>query len=122
MTVGDYAELGSTPYQGATGNPTVLQETAFSTIPGSPAYVSKSEHFRRTESSHGLSDVDISGNNAIQGAFRFSPNPVAATGAVDRSFPDEGADRCTAHSSQVSDRSAGPTWSWSGAWWAWPGP
>ena len=72
MKVGDYAELRITPYQGMTGNQTVLQETAFSTIPGSPAYVGKSLAFRRTESSHGLSDIEMSGNNAIQGAFHFS--------------------------------------------------
>ena len=72
MTVGDYAEIKLTPYQGATGKPTVLQETAFSTIPGSPAFIGKADRFRRTEASHGLSDIEISGNNAIQGAFHFS--------------------------------------------------
>lgn len=72
LTLGDYAEMKLVPFQGATGNATVLQETVFSTIPGSPAYVGKSEYFRRTESAHGLSDIDISGQNAIQGAFRFS--------------------------------------------------
>ncbi len=72
LTLGDYAEMKLVPFQGATGNATVMQETVFSTIPGSPAYVGKSEYFRRTESSHGLSDVDIAGQNAIQGAFHFS--------------------------------------------------
>jgi hypothetical protein len=72
MTVGDIAEIKLSPFQGMTGKSTVLQETAFSTIPGSPAYVGKAELFRRTEESHGLSNVDITGNNAIQGAFRFS--------------------------------------------------
>jgi len=72
MKVGDIAEIRLAPFQGATGKSTVLQETAFSTIPGSPAYVGKAEYFRRTEASHGLSDIDISGHNAIQGSFRFS--------------------------------------------------
>jgi hypothetical protein len=72
MSVGDYAEIQVTPYQGATGNSTVLQETAFSTIPGSPAFVGKAQQFRRTEESHGLSNIDLKGHNAIQGAFRFS--------------------------------------------------
>lgn len=72
MTVGEYADIRIAPFQGATGNSTVLQETAFSTIPGSPAFVGKSERFRRTEASHGLTDIDLVGHNAIQGAFRFS--------------------------------------------------
>jgi hypothetical protein len=72
MKVGDIAEIKLSPFQGATGKSTVLQETAFSTIPGSPAYVGKASLFRRTEESHGLSNVDITGNNAIQGSFRFS--------------------------------------------------
>jgi len=72
MKVGEYAEIQIAPFQGATGNSTVLQETAFSTIPGSPAYVGKAGLFRRTEASHGLTDIDLAGHNAIQGAFRFS--------------------------------------------------
>lgn len=72
MTVGDIAELRLAPFVGMTGEPTTLQDTAFSTIPGSPAYVGKAETFRRTEAAHGLSDIDISGHNAIQGTFRFA--------------------------------------------------
>ncbi len=59
-------------FQGATGQPTVLQESVFSTIPGSPAYVGKSAYFRRDETAHGLANIDISGQNAIQGLFRLS--------------------------------------------------
>jgi hypothetical protein len=72
MTIGDRAELQLAPFLGATGKPTVMHETVFSTIPGSPAYVGKSEYFRRNERDHGLADIDISGHNAIQGEFRFS--------------------------------------------------
>jgi hypothetical protein len=72
LTIGDYADMKLAPFQGATGKATVLQESVFSTIPGAPAYVGKAEFFRRTESSHGLADIDISGQNAIQGAFHFS--------------------------------------------------
>jgi hypothetical protein len=72
MSVGDIAEIKLAPFQGATGKSTVLQETAFSTIPGSPAYVGKAETFRRTEAAHGLSDINITGHNAIQGMFHFS--------------------------------------------------
>lgn len=72
LTIGDYADMKLAPFQGATGGSTVLQESVFSTIPGSPAYVGKSVYFRRTESSHGLADIDISGHNAIQGSFHFT--------------------------------------------------
>lgn len=72
LTIGDYAEMKLAPFQGATGGSTVLQESVFSTIPGSPAYVGKSEYFRRTESSHGLADIDIANHNAIQGSFHFT--------------------------------------------------
>jgi len=63
------AEMAS--YVGATGKPTTLQETVFSTIPGSPAYVSKAARFRRNSSEYGLRDVDLENHNAIQGHFRF---------------------------------------------------
>ncbi len=58
-------------YMGATGKPTVLQETVFSTIPGSPAYVSKATKFKRDSLAYGLPDVDIEGHNAVQGFFKF---------------------------------------------------
>lgn len=58
-------------YMGATGKPTVLQETVFSTIPGSPAYVSKATRYRRNSSEYGLRDIDLEGHNAVQGYFNF---------------------------------------------------
>lgn len=58
-------------YRGATGLTTTLHETAFSTIPGSPAYVSKATKFKRNSSGYGLKDVDLENHNAIQGHFRF---------------------------------------------------
>ena len=64
-------EADMASYMGATEKPTTLQETVFSTIPGSPAYVSKAAKYRRNSSSYGLKDMDISNNNAIQGHFKF---------------------------------------------------
>lgn len=58
-------------YAGATGKPTVLSETVFSTIPGSPVYVAKSDSFTRDGSAHGLANISVSGQNALQGQFRF---------------------------------------------------
>jgi hypothetical protein len=63
------AELA--PLQGATGMPTTLVDTVFSTIPGSPAYVGKTDRFRRQTSRYGLQDLDLTGRNAIQGSFSF---------------------------------------------------
>jgi hypothetical protein len=72
LTLGDRAEMELASFQGATGRPTVLQESVFSTIPGSPAYVGKAAYFRRSEEDRGLNNVDITGQNAIQGMFHFS--------------------------------------------------
>jgi hypothetical protein len=64
-------EADMTSYMGATEKPTTLQETVFSTIPGSPAYVSKATKYRRNSSKYGLQDIDLQNNNAIQGHFHF---------------------------------------------------
>jgi hypothetical protein len=65
------------PYKGPTGETTTLNESIFSTIPGSPAYVAKAKHFRMQEPDLGI-DVDIKGRNAIQGKFRFEHGTEAA--------------------------------------------
>ncbi|MFL5777856.1 MAG: DUF1326 domain-containing protein [Chloroflexota bacterium] len=72
LTVGSTADAEITPYTGATGNPTILSETVFSTIPGSPVYASKSDFFTRDGTAHGMPSVDRKGNNALQGHFRFA--------------------------------------------------
>ncbi len=72
IKIGDDAEARLTPFRGATGETTALHDTVFTTIPGSPAFPGKAERFRREGSRHGLSDVDINGQNAIQGSFRFT--------------------------------------------------
>ena len=72
LTVGVIADAEITPYTGATGKPTILSETVFSTIPGSPVYAAKSDYFTRDGRPHGLPSVDLKGNNALQGHFRFA--------------------------------------------------
>lgn len=72
LKFGDAAEAHMESFKGATGNPTTLADSVFSTIPGAPAYPGKARLFRRSESRHGLSDIDVSGRNAIQGSFRFA--------------------------------------------------
>jgi hypothetical protein len=72
IRIGDVAEARLAPFLGSNGMPTSLHDSVFSTIPGSPAYVGKAETFRRDGSRHGLPDVAVQGQNAIQGSFRFS--------------------------------------------------
>jgi hypothetical protein len=63
-------DTSMSPYRSATGAVTTLNESIFSTIPGSPAYVAKAHHFRMKEPDLGI-DLEIVGHNAIQGTFRF---------------------------------------------------
>jgi hypothetical protein len=72
LLVGDVAQADVIPFMGATGEQTVLSGTVFSTIPGSPVFAAKSSSFTRDGSRHRLPDVDASGNNALQGHFRFA--------------------------------------------------
>jgi hypothetical protein len=59
------------PYKGATGETTTLSETVYSTIPGSPAYVSKASNFTRNTQKYGLPDVNLQWHNAVQGHYHF---------------------------------------------------
>jgi hypothetical protein len=72
LVIGAIADAQLTPFKGATGGLTTLGETAFSTIPGSPVYVAKADHFTRDGAPHGLPSVDLRGNNALQGHFLFA--------------------------------------------------
>ncbi len=69
-TIGEsvYAEME--PYRGPGGKPTLLVDSIFSSIPGSPAYVAKANSFKMDSPELGLK-VDIKGHNAIQGYFYF---------------------------------------------------
>jgi hypothetical protein len=71
LTIGSEVDAELAPFQGATGEPTALHDTVFSTIPGAPAYVGKADRYRRDGAKHGLPDVELTGHNAIQGLFRF---------------------------------------------------
>jgi hypothetical protein len=72
LVIGSVADAQLTPFSGATGELTTLGETAFSTIPGSPVYVAKADHFSRDGAPYGLPSVDLRGNNALQGHFVFA--------------------------------------------------
>jgi hypothetical protein len=72
LTVGTAADAELTPYMGATGQPTILSETIFSTIPGSPVFAAKADHFDRDGDPYGLPNVKVTGHNALQGHFHFA--------------------------------------------------
>jgi hypothetical protein len=70
LSVGADLHAEMEPYIGPHGQPTQLVETIFSTIPGSPAYVSKASRYRAKNAKLGY-DLDLKGHNAIQGHFSF---------------------------------------------------
>ena len=71
IRIGTTAEAELEPLVGATGQPTTLQDTLFSSIPGSPAYVGKASMYRAQSPALGI-DLDLQGHNAIQGSFLFA--------------------------------------------------
>jgi hypothetical protein len=72
LRIGSTVEADMASYIGATGKPTILSETVFSTIPGSAVYASKASQYTRDGSGHGIPSVDLQGHNALQGAFHFA--------------------------------------------------
>jgi hypothetical protein len=70
LEIGKHIEAKMAPFSGATGKVTKLLDTAISTIPGAPAFVSKAEYYRAKEPRLGF-DIDLRGHNAIQGEFTF---------------------------------------------------
>jgi hypothetical protein len=70
LLIGRLVEADMEPYRGSTGAVTTLNESIFSTIPGSPAYVSKAGLYRADIPALNL-NIDLRGHNAIQGHFRF---------------------------------------------------
>jgi len=71
LIVGDEIHAEMVPFRGANDKPTTLHDTIFTTIPGSPAYVSKSPKYRAKSNELGL-DIDLTGHNAVQGSFRLA--------------------------------------------------
>jgi hypothetical protein len=71
LKIGNEVEAILAPFTGATGQPTALHDSVFTTIPGAPAFLGKASKFRRDGKRHGLTDVNIVDHNAIQGLFKF---------------------------------------------------
>ena len=60
------------PYRGPGGKPTTLVDSIYSTIPGSPVFAAKADHFERDGDPYGLPNVKVTGHNALQGHFHFA--------------------------------------------------
>jgi hypothetical protein len=71
VQIGTLAEAEMEPLRGADNRPTTLNDSIFSTIPGSPAYLSKTSRYRSNVPALGI-NLDLSGRNAVQGDFRFT--------------------------------------------------
>ena len=70
VKIGDSIEAEMVPLQGATGV-TTLNDSAFSSIPGSPAYVGKAPKYRASSPALGL-NINLTDHNSVQGSFRFA--------------------------------------------------
>ncbi len=70
LIIGQSVQAELVPLTGPTGEATTLHESVFSTIPGSPAYVGRAEHYRSKVPELGH-DLNLQNHNAIQGTFRF---------------------------------------------------
>lgn len=70
MRVGDVGSADLEPYLGPDGSNTVLTNSIFSTVPGSPAYVGKASSYKAKNPRLGI-NLNLTGHNAIQSTFRF---------------------------------------------------
>jgi hypothetical protein len=59
------------PYTGPDGSTTTLQNSIFSTVPGSPAYVGKASSYSVDLPEHGM-QWTYEGRNAIQADYRMT--------------------------------------------------
>ena len=65
LKIGDKVDCAMHPYRGPDGSTTTLNNSIFSTVPGSPAYVAKADHQRIDIPEHNL-QWSYEGKNAIQ--------------------------------------------------------
>jgi len=70
LQIGDAIHAQLAPYQGATGKATMLHDTIFTTIPGSPAYPGKAARYVVNAPKYGFS-IDLADHNWVQGSSRF---------------------------------------------------
>jgi hypothetical protein len=71
LKVGDVITADMHPYRGPDGSTTTLQNSIFSTVPGSPAYVGVADHQKVDIPQHGLT-WEAENRNAIQSDWKMS--------------------------------------------------
>jgi hypothetical protein len=70
LRVGDFVSADMHPYKGPDGSTTTLQNSIFSTVPGSPAYVGVADHQKIDIPDHNMS-WEREGKNAIQSDWKM---------------------------------------------------
>lgn len=70
LRIGQAVTADIEPLRGPDGKETSLVDSAFSNIPGSPAYVGKAPTYVADVPKLGIK-LELSGHNAVQGHFRF---------------------------------------------------
>jgi len=70
LIIGQTVQAELVPLTGPTGEPTTLHESILSTIPGSPAYMSRAEQYTSKVPALGH-DLSLQNHNAVQTVFRY---------------------------------------------------
>lgn len=70
LVIGQTVEAAFVPLTGPTGAPTMLHESVFPSVQGSPAHVGKAEQFGAKVPALGH-DLSVQGQNAIMTTFRY---------------------------------------------------
>jgi hypothetical protein len=70
LRIPDLVETDMEPYRGPDGTVTTLQNSVFSTVPGSPAFIAKAGVNRVTLQQYGMS-WEYEGRNAIQSEWKM---------------------------------------------------
>jgi hypothetical protein len=70
LRIGNVMSAEMEPFLGGTGELATLHDSAFSTIPGSAAYIGKAPSFKVNDVSLGMI-VDLVGHSSVQGEFHF---------------------------------------------------
>jgi hypothetical protein len=70
LRIPDLVETDMEPYRGPDGTVTTLQNSVFSTVPGSPAFIAKAGVNRVSLQQYGMS-WEYEGRNAIQSEWKM---------------------------------------------------
>ena len=71
LQLGSAVDAETTSFRGINDLPTTLNDSVFSSIPGSPAYVGQASLYKADVPALGIR-LELKGHNAVQGQFHFS--------------------------------------------------